>query len=71
MPNGSIQNYNPDNTNPVDVATSDMLNYSSNYAGLWLVRRTPTELFFRIAYVLMLLIAIELIRGAVVEMARG
>jgi uncharacterized membrane protein YfcA len=43
----------------------------ANYAGLWLVRRTPTELFFRIAYVLMLLIAIELIRGAVVEMARG
>ena len=43
----------------------------ANYAGLWLVRRTPTELFFRIAYVLMLLIAIELIRGAVVEMARS
>jgi uncharacterized protein len=40
----------------------------ANYAGLWLVRRTPTELFFRIAYVLMFLIAIELIRGALVEM---
>jgi uncharacterized protein len=43
----------------------------ANYAGLWLVRRTPAELFFRIAYVLMLLIAVELIRGAVVEMWRG
>jgi uncharacterized membrane protein YfcA len=43
----------------------------ANYVGLWLVRRTPTELFFRIAYVLMPLIAIELIRGAVVEMARS
>jgi uncharacterized membrane protein YfcA len=40
----------------------------ANYAGLWLVRRTPTELFFRIAYVLMFLISIELIRGALVEM---
>jgi len=40
----------------------------ANYVGLWLVRRTPTALFFRIAYVLMFLIAIELIRGAVVEM---
>jgi len=43
----------------------------ANYAGLWLVRRTPAELFFRIAYVLMFLISIELIRGAVVEMLRG
>jgi len=40
----------------------------ANYAGIWLVRRTPTELFFRIAYVLMFLISIELIRGALVEM---
>jgi uncharacterized protein len=40
----------------------------ANYAGLWLVRRTPTDLFFRIAYVLMFLISIELIRGALVEM---
>jgi uncharacterized membrane protein YfcA len=41
----------------------------ANYAGIWLVRRTPTELFFRIAYVLMLLIAIELVRGALIELA--
>ncbi|MFL6798758.1 MAG: sulfite exporter TauE/SafE family protein [Xanthobacteraceae bacterium] len=41
-----------------------------NYAGIWLVRRTPAELFYRIAYVLMLLIAIELIRGALVELWR-
>ena len=36
----------------------------ANYAGIWLVRRTPTELFFRIAYVLMFLISVELIRSA-------
>jgi uncharacterized protein len=43
----------------------------ANYAGIWLVRRTPTDLFFRIAYVLMFLISIELIRNALVEMLRA
>jgi uncharacterized membrane protein YfcA len=43
----------------------------ASYAGIWLARRTPAELFFRIAYVLMLLISLELIRGAVVELLRG
>jgi uncharacterized membrane protein YfcA len=43
----------------------------ANYAGIWLVRRTPTELFFRIAYVLMFLISLELIRGALAEMLRA
>ena len=38
------------------------------YLGIWLVRRTRPELFFRIAYVLMFFIAVELIRGAVVEL---
>jgi uncharacterized membrane protein YfcA len=42
----------------------------ANYAGIWLVRKTPATLFFRIAYVLMLVISIELIRGAIVELAR-
>src|SRR5262249_60847777 len=40
----------------------------ANYAGLWLVRRTPGEPFFRIAYVLMFLISVELIRGALTEL---
>ncbi len=43
----------------------------ANYAGIWLVRRTPTELFFRIVYVLMFLIAIELMRGSLTELWRG
>ena len=43
----------------------------ANYAGIWLVRRTPAELFFRIVYVLMFLIAVELIRGSLVELWRG
>jgi uncharacterized protein len=44
---------------------------AANYAGIWLVRKTPTELFFRIAYVLMFLISIELIRSGLVEMLRS
>jgi uncharacterized membrane protein YfcA len=43
----------------------------ANYAGIWLVRRTPTELFFRIVYVLMFLIAIELMRSSITELMRG
>jgi uncharacterized membrane protein YfcA len=40
----------------------------ANYAGIWLVRRTSNEMFFRVAYVLMFFIAVELIRGSVVEL---
>jgi uncharacterized membrane protein YfcA len=43
----------------------------ANYAGIWLVRRTPAEAFYRIAYVLMFVIAIELIRGALAELLTG
>jgi hypothetical protein len=32
-----------------------------NFLGFWLVRRTPTEAFYRIAYLLMALIAIALL----------
>jgi hypothetical protein len=41
---------------------------AANYVGIRLVRVTPTELFFSIAYVLMFLISVELIRGALVEL---
>jgi uncharacterized membrane protein YfcA len=34
---------------------------ATNFLGIWLVRKTPTETFYRIAYVLMLLIAIALL----------
>jgi uncharacterized membrane protein YfcA len=43
----------------------------ANYAGIWLVRRTPAEAFFRIAYVLMFVISVELIRGALAELLAG
>ena len=40
----------------------------SNYAGIWLLRKTPGEMFFRIAYLLMFLISLELIRGALTQL---
>ena len=33
----------------------------TNFLGLWLARRTPTELFYKIAYLLMFLISLGLI----------
>jgi uncharacterized membrane protein YfcA len=33
----------------------------TNFLGIWLVRVTPTELFYRIAYVLVLLVSLVLI----------
>ena len=43
----------------------------ANYLGIWLVRRTPAETFFRIAYVLMFVIAVELIRSGLTEILRS
>jgi uncharacterized protein len=34
---------------------------ASNFFGLWLARRTPTELFYKLAYLLMLLISLGLL----------
>jgi len=41
---------------------------AANYVGIWLVRRTSTEMFFRIAYGLMFVIAVELIRSSVTDL---
>lgn len=35
---------------------------ATNFLGIWLVRRTPQELFYKLAYIMMFLIALELIR---------
>jgi uncharacterized membrane protein YfcA len=46
------------------LATSALLvppAIAANFLGLWLARRTPTELFYKIAYLLMLLISLALI----------
>jgi uncharacterized protein len=47
-----------------NLATSALLlplAVATNFLGIWLVRITPTDRFYRIAYVLMLLIAIALL----------
>jgi uncharacterized protein len=36
---------------------------ATNLAGIWLVKRVPEELFYKIAYVLMFLVSLELIRS--------
>jgi uncharacterized membrane protein YfcA len=43
----------------------------ANFLGIWMVRRVSTELFYRIAYVLMFVIAVELIRSSVVDLWWG
>jgi uncharacterized membrane protein YfcA len=43
----------------------------ANYAGIWLVRRTSNELFYRIAYVLMFVIAVELMRSSILDLWWG
>jgi uncharacterized membrane protein YfcA len=49
---------------PRNLTTSAVLlplAVATNFLGIWLVRKTPTEQFYRIAYILMLLIAIALL----------
>jgi uncharacterized membrane protein YfcA len=43
----------------------------ANFLGIWLVRRTPTGLFYQIAYVLVFLISLELIRSGATTLVRG
>ena len=44
---------------------------ATNFLGIWLVRRTPTELFYKIAFVLMFLISAELMRSGLMGIVRG
>jgi uncharacterized membrane protein YfcA len=43
----------------------------ANLFGLWLARRTPAELFYKIAYLLMFLISLELIRSGATAILTG
>jgi uncharacterized membrane protein YfcA len=44
---------------------------ATNFLGIWLVRRTPTGLFYRLAYALVFLISLELIRNGTMALIRG
>jgi uncharacterized membrane protein YfcA len=57
-----------------NLATSAVLlplAIAANFFGIWLVRRVRHETFYKIAYALMFLISLELIRGGVVGIMRG
>ena len=44
---------------------------ATNLLGIWLVRRTPTEIFYKLAHIFMFFIALELIRQGGMTMWRG
>jgi uncharacterized membrane protein YfcA len=44
---------------------------ASNFLGIWLMRKTPTEMFYRISYVLMFLISLALIWQGVAGIVKG
>lgn len=57
-----------------NLATSALLlplAVAANFFGIWLVRRVSHETFYKIAYALMFLISLELIRGGAVGIMRG
>jgi uncharacterized protein len=59
---------------PRTLATSAVLlpfAVATNFLGLWLARRTPTELFYRITYLLMFLISLALIWQGASEIGAG
>jgi uncharacterized protein len=59
---------------PTNLAASLMLlplAIVTNLAGVWLVRRTPHELFYRIAYILVFLVSLELIRNGLTSILAG
>lgn len=43
----------------------------SNFLGFWVVRRMSAEMFFKLAYILVFLISLELVRGGLVAMFSG
>lgn len=44
---------------------------ATNFLGIWLVRITPQEIFYKIVYVITFLISLELIRGGVMTFLHG
>ena len=60
--------------NPVNMATAAVLlplAIVTNMAGVWLVRRTPTEAFYKIVYLLIFLIGLQLIYTGASHVLRG
>jgi len=58
-------------TNLTTSAVLLPLAVATNFLGIWLVRRTPTVLFYKIAYVLVFLISLELMRSGATTLWRA
>ncbi|HET7849776.1 MAG TPA: sulfite exporter TauE/SafE family protein [Pseudolabrys sp.] len=58
-------------TNVTTSLTLLPLAIATNVAGVWLVRRTPAEFFYKVIYVLIFLIGLQLIYTGVDGIARG
>ena len=43
---------------------------AANYFGVWLVKRTPTVLFYRIAHILVFIVSLELVRAGALGLLR-
>jgi uncharacterized membrane protein YfcA len=60
--------------NPTNLGTSAVLlplAVVTNMAGVWLVRRTPAEAFYKIIYILIFLIGLQLIYAGTMQVLRG
>jgi uncharacterized protein len=60
--------------NPVNMSTAAVLlplAIATNVAGVWLVRRTPAEAFYKIVYLLIFLIGLQLIYTGGMAVLRG
>ena len=60
--------------NPTNLGTSALLlplAVATNIAGVWLVRRTPAAAFFKIIYLLIFLIGLQLIYTGAAQVLRG
>lgn len=44
---------------------------ATNMLGFWLVRVTPTEIFYRVSYIIMFIISVELVREGIAGLLRG
>jgi len=43
----------------------------ANWFGFWVVRVTPTDLFYRITLIILFLISLELVRSGATDILRG
>ncbi len=60
--------------NPTNLGTSAVLlplAVVANIAGVWLVRRTPAEAFYKVIYLLIFLIGLQLIYAGTMQVLRG